>query len=146
RWSWGNSAERSRSPPVLRAAVPAYGWSCRFPSRTRLASYERGSGAGSHADAAALECPALVLAEPAPHAGVLTAVECPLQASLGHFAPGADLLRLINLEQGRAGVPDREEQLRVDVTTGGVTAPVHAVHSSSRTNGPSPGPLPPSRL
>ena len=162
----GELGELSRFPRVLRVTAPACGSSCRCPSLTRLANPSAGwnapdgepglqesvpragsgAGAGPYPDATPLERPALILAESAPHPGVLTAVECPLQACLGHFAPGADLLRLIDLEQGRAGVPDREEQLRVDVTTGGVIAPVHAVHSSSRTNGPYGGPPPPSRL
>src|SRR5712692_8225251 len=115
------------------------------PARRRCRS-AAGSGAGTDPRAAALERAPLVLAHSAPHPGVLTAVERPLQARLHDFAARADLLRLVDLEQGRASVPDREEQLRVDVTTGGVIAPVHAVHSSTRIIGSCADPSPPSCL
>src|SRR5258706_10238681 len=103
-------------------------------------------GGGACPSAGRLERPPLILTQTAPYAGVLTAVERPLQARLGDLAPSADLLCLIYLEQGRAGVPDGEEKLRVDVTTGGVVAPVHAVHSSSRIDASSADPSPPSCL
>jgi hypothetical protein len=53
-----------------------------------------------------------------------------LQARVDDLATSADLFGLIDLEQGGTGVPNREEEFRVYVTTRGVVAPVHAVHSS----------------
>ena len=60
---------------------------------------------------------------------VLTGIESPLQAGLTHITPAADLLGLRNLHQGRAGVPDREEQLWVLVTACRLVAPVHVSSS-----------------
>src|SRR5215813_2626803 len=126
--TWG------RRPWVLTESVGRERSAIR---RDRSAIRRDRSGAGTDPGATPLERSSLVLAQTAPYPRVLTAVQGPLQARLGDLALRADLLRLIDLEQGRAGVPDREEQLRVDVTTGGVIAPVHAVRSSSRTNEPS---------
>src|SRR5215472_17952219 len=83
------------------------------------------------ADGAALERPPLVLAHAAPHAGVLTGVNGPAQAILDRRAASANLLCFFNLEERRPSVPDREEQLRIYLTTGGNVAPVHDVHSFS---------------
>jgi hypothetical protein len=83
------------------------------------------------ADGAALERPPLVLAHAAPHAGVLTGVKGPAQAILDRRAASANLLGFFNLEERRPSVSDREEQLRIYLTTGGNVAPVHDVHSFS---------------
>src|SRR6185437_10919571 len=88
-----------------------------------------------------LQCAPLVFAQAAPDTGVLAALECPLQASLCYLAACAHLLRFIDLEQRGTGVPDREEQFRIDVTTGGVVTPVHAVHSSMSADRSVGGPI-----
>jgi hypothetical protein len=48
------------------------------------------------------------------------------------------LLGVVDLKQRGTRVPDREEQLRIFVTAGGVVTPVHEVHSFVRP-GPRPG-------
>ena len=58
---------------------------------------------------------------------ILTCFQRPLQACVSNLASPADLLGLFNLEEGRAGVPDREEQLRILVQTGGTVAPIHGL-------------------
>src|SRR5262249_44890522 len=84
-----------------------------------------GSGGGADPKAAtALDGAPLLLAHPAPYAGVLTAVEGPPQALVGDRTAPADRLRLLDLQQGRAGRPDREEQLRVLIAAGSTVAPV----------------------
>src|SRR5207248_10711285 len=82
-------------------------------------------------DAAALEREALLLGEPAPHAGVLTAVHRPCQAVVDDGAAVAHRLRLLDLQQGRSRRTDGEEQLRVFLAAGGQVTPVHAVPSGS---------------
>ena len=47
------------------------------------------------------------------------------EALFAHLAPTAHLLRLLDLEDGRTGVADREEQLRVLVEARGAVAPIH---------------------
>ena len=79
----------------------------------------------------ALERATLVLAHAAPHPGVLAAVDGPAEAILEHRAAPADLLGFFNLEERRPAVSDREEQLRIYLTTGGNVTPVHGVHSFS---------------
>src|SRR4051812_28965145 len=74
--------------------------------------------------AATLHQATLVFAHSAPDAGVLTRVERPLEALGGHGAALADRLRLLNLQHGGAGGPNREEQLRVLVAAEGMVAPV----------------------
>ena len=88
-------------------------------------------GPGAQPDRAALERPPLVLAHAAPHPGVLAAVDGPAASILEHRAPPADLLGYFNLEERRPAVSDREEQLRIYLTTGGHVTPVHGVHSFS---------------
>jgi hypothetical protein len=88
-------------------------------------------GARSQPDRAALERSPLVLAHTAPHPGVLAAIDGPAEAILEYRAASANLLRFFNLEDRRPAVSDREEQLRIYLTTGGDVAPVHGVHSFS---------------
>ena len=76
-------------------------------NRSRGGSGHPGAGAG----VAALEGAALVLGEAAPDAGVLTGLQRPREAGLDDLAATADRLGLLDLDQRRAGVPDREEQL-----------------------------------
>ena len=90
------------------------------PRRGRRRPRDRGSrgrGAGqlgaAGAGGPALECATLVLGQAAPDAGVLAGLERPLQAGVDHGAATAHGLRVLDLLQGRAGVPDREEQLGV---------------------------------
>src|SRR3954452_25231061 len=96
----------------------------RFPdSMTPRAQWARGVNAcvgigsgGRSADpqaATALDGAPFLFAHPAPDAGVLTGFERPLEALVVHGAPPADGLGLLDLQERRAGRPDREEQLRV---------------------------------
>jgi len=55
----------------------------------------------------------LVVGECAPNTRVLTGLHGPTQTFVNDFALSADGLRQFDLEEGRAGVPDWEEQLRV---------------------------------
>src|SRR6266480_1867429 len=98
----------------------------------RSAAARCGSGVGASPDAAEppLVSAPFVFAHAAPHARVLPALHRPLQAALDHRAAAAHGLGLFDLEQRWACVADREEQLRIHLTAGGVVAPVHAVHSS----------------
>jgi hypothetical protein len=79
----------------------------------------------------ALERAPLLLAHATPDAGVLARVDGPPKAVFDHGATPADLLGFFDLEERRAAVSDREEQLRIYLTTGGNVAPVHDVHSFS---------------
>ena len=85
------------------------------------------SGGGAHAGSgvAALESAPLVLAQSTPDAVVLTSLERPREALLAYLAATAHLLGLLDLEDGRTGVADREEQLRVLVEARGTVAPIH---------------------
>src|SRR5690348_5111037 len=67
----------------------------------------------------------LVLTHPTPHAGILPGFQSPLQARLGNGATPAHRFGLLDLEHGRSGGADREEQLRVLVAADGTMAPVH---------------------
>jgi len=58
---------------------------------------------------------------------ILTSFQRPLQACVSYLATPADLLGLFDLEKGRAGISDREEQLRVLIQAGGPVAPIHGV-------------------
>ena len=82
-------------------------------------------GTDSRSRGAALQRPALVLTQTAPDTMILTSFQRPLQACVSNLASPADLLGLFNLENGRASVPNREEQLRIFVQTGGLVAPIH---------------------
>lgn len=85
-----------------------------------------GVASGSQASVATLECSPLILAQAAPNSGILTRLQSPAQAFIDHAASTANRLRLFDLNQGGAGIADREEQLRVLVTAGRLVAPVHA--------------------
>ena len=65
--------------------------------------------------ALAADDPALLLGESAPDARVLIGVEGELEALGANQALTADLPRLFELEEGKSGGPDREEQLGVRV-------------------------------
>ena len=56
---------------------------------------------------------------------ILTSFQRPLQACVPDLTSPADLLGLFYLEKGRAGIPNREEQLRVLVQASGPVAPIH---------------------
>ena len=79
---------------------------------------------------AALESAPLVLAETAPDPMILAGLEGPLQALFAHVAASAHLLGLLDLEDGRTGVADREEQLRVLVEARRTVTPIHGVGRS----------------
>src|SRR5690606_6462357 len=85
------------------------------------------SAGATGARGAALERAALVLGHAAPDTGVLAGLHGPLEAAVHDVAAPADGLGLIDLQQRRPGVPDREEQLRVLVEARGAVAPVHQV-------------------
>src|SRR5690242_19283917 len=91
-----------------------------------------GVAAGPRAGVAALESAALVLAHPAPHAGVLAALERPREAVGDDGAAAADGLRLGDLKQRGTTVPNGEEQLGVLVAADRAVAPVHWNYSSAR--------------
>src|SRR3954463_6090629 len=74
-----------------------------------------------------LQRASLVLGKPAPHTRILSGVECPTKAGLDDVAASADGLGLLDLEDCRAGVPDREEELGVLVEAGCRVAPVHGL-------------------
>lgn len=56
---------------------------------------------------------------------ILTSFQRPLQACVSDLASPADLLGLFYLEESRACIPNREEQLRVLVQASGPVAPIH---------------------
>jgi hypothetical protein len=56
---------------------------------------------------------------------VLAGLERPRQALIDDVTSPTDGLCFLDLEQCRAGVPDREEQLRVLVEACGAMAPIH---------------------
>src|SRR5439155_26791090 len=115
----GASSRADRQLWTTRAQNDAP-WRCHGASRLAV-----GSGGGADPKAAtALDGAPLFLAHPAPDAGVLTAVEGPPHALVGSRTTPADRLRLLDLQQGRAGRPDREEQLRVLIAAGSMVAPV----------------------
>src|SRR3954453_6867737 len=84
-----------------------------------------GGGSADPEAAAALHGAPLVFAHTAPYAGVLTGLEGPREAFLGHGAPPADGLGLLDLQERGARRPDREEQLRVLVAADRMVTPVH---------------------
>src|SRR5690242_11109931 len=84
-----------------------------------------GGGSADPEAAATLDGAPLVFAHTAPYAGVLTGLECPGEAFRGHGAPPAHGLGLLDLQERRAGSPDREEQLRVLVAADRIVTPVH---------------------
>jgi hypothetical protein len=84
-------------------------------------------GAYARSRSAALQRSPLIFAETAPDTMILTSFQRPLQACVSYLASPADLLGLFYLEKGRAGISDREEQLRVLIQAGGPVAPIHGV-------------------
>jgi hypothetical protein len=94
------------------------------------------SGADSRSCGAALQRSPLILAETAPDTMILTSFQRPLQACVPDIASPANLLGLFNLEKGWAGIPDREEQLRVLVQASGPVAPIHGVTLLTDCSGP----------
>src|SRR4249919_274476 len=128
---------------MLAAGTAAAGWAgerrgCWRLARPRLAGpgngrgcWRLGAGADPDAGGPALVRPPLVLAHAAPDAGVLAALDRPLQAGFHHRTAPAHLFGFVDLEKGGPRVADREEQLRIHLTAGGVMAPVHAGNSSS---------------
>jgi hypothetical protein len=56
---------------------------------------------------------------------VLAGLERPRETLLAHLAASADLLGLLDLEDGRPGVADREEQLWILIEACRAVAPVH---------------------
>jgi hypothetical protein len=63
----------------------------------------------------AFEGAAFVLGQSAPDSGVPAELGCPYQAGLNDLTATADDFCVFYLEKGGAGVPDREEELRVFV-------------------------------
>src|ERR671916_2208480 len=99
---------------------------CRYgPGRKCCEGISSGGGSADPKAAATLHGAPLVFAHTAPYAGVLTGLECPREAFLGHGAPPADGLGLLDLQERGARRPDREEQLRVLVAADSMVAPVH---------------------
>ena len=93
-------------------------------------------GADSRTCGATLQRSPLILAETAPDTMILTCFQRPLQTCVPDVASPADLLGLFYLEEGRASVPDREEQLWVLIQTGGLMAPIHGETLLSGCSGP----------
>ena len=112
----------------LRLSMPAAG--SRLTRALLIPRPTASRRAHPRAGVAALESAALVLAETAPDPMILAGLEGPLQALLAHVAASADLLGLLDLEDGRTGVADREEQFRVLVEARGTVAPIHGVGRS----------------
>jgi hypothetical protein len=84
-------------------------------------------GADARSRGAALQRSPLIFAETAPDTMILTSFQRPLQACVSDLASPADLLGLFYLEEGWAGIPDREEQLRILIQASGPVAPIHGV-------------------
>src|SRR6185312_1403079 len=99
------------------------------PGRKCFGGIVSGGGSADPEAATTLDRAPLVLAHPAPDAGVLTGLECPLEAFGGHGAPPAHGLGLLDLQERGAGRPDREEQLRVLVAADRIVTPVHGGNS-----------------
>ncbi len=93
---------------------------------------DQSDGLRAQPGATALQCAPLVFGQTAPDAGILAGLKCPRDAGLGNRTAPADRLGLLDLEQGWAGVADREEEFRVFVSARSAVAPVHAVHLLSR--------------
>src|SRR5207248_4655659 len=119
-WYWPARTRRERSdtPELSRLRGVA------MVMRVRSVGKDSERSADAHS-AAPLDRAAFLFAHSAPHAGVLTGVERPLEALVGRGTAPADRLGLLDLQQGRTGRPDREEQLRVLIAAGSTVAPVH---------------------
>lgn len=92
----------------------------------------RSGGSDASANGLPLQGSTFVLTKSPPHPSILTGVECPTEALIGHRAPPANSLRIVNLTFRRTGRTDREEELRIFVTAERSVAPVHAHYSLSR--------------
>jgi hypothetical protein len=86
-----------------------------------------GSACAAGPGIASFECASFILGQTAPYSGVLTGLDGPFQAGLNHLAPTAYSLGFLDLEEGRPGVPNREEQLGVLVQAGSAVAPSHKI-------------------
>ena len=84
-----------------------------------------GNAGASAAAVTALDSAALLLREAAPHTGILAGLEGPLEARGSDRAAVADQLGLSDLGECRAGITDREEELRVFVAANSFVAPIH---------------------
>ena len=124
-------ARRADQPWVDERSGPARGSSyrsrtCRVSRADADAVRQRWSG-GAHpgTGVAALQRATLVLAQAAPDTVVLPGLEGPCEALFAHVAASAHLLGLLDLQDGRTGVADREEQFRVLVEARGTVTPIH---------------------
>src|SRR5690606_36588294 len=99
----------------------------RSPARQCRGGARQGtrSAGATLAGGAALERATLVLGQATPHAGVLVDLHGPAQAGVDDLAAMARGPPLFDLDESGAGVPDREEQLRVLVQACSAVAPVH---------------------
>ena len=84
-----------------------------------------GSGDPHPAALTAAQSATLFLGKAAPDTGVLRGVERPLQARLANRAQRANGLGRLDLGLCRAGRPNWEEELRVDVPAACSMAPIH---------------------
>jgi hypothetical protein len=80
---------------------------------------ETGSGVGS------FEGAPFVIGDTAQDSGVLALVDGPFAAGFTDLAVTAYRLGFLDLEQGRAGAPDREEEIGVLFQTCSAVTPVH---------------------
>src|SRR5665811_96623 len=125
---WFRTCEAGSPGRTQSRAEPRCGSSHDFdrPKRPRTGcDRARWSASPSGAGVAALESASFVLRQPAPHPIILTRLDRPFQAGLNDLAATAYGLRLFNLEDSRASVPNREEQLRIFFQTGSAVAPAH---------------------
>src|ERR1700712_4251158 len=81
------------------------------------------------ASGATLQGAALIFAEATPDAAVLAGLESVLQTDLGHRAPGADGLGLVDLVDGGAGIAYGKEKFWVCCQASGFVAPIHRGYS-----------------
>jgi hypothetical protein len=90
-----------------------------------------GPGEQAGAGLSAFEGAPLVVGQSAPDSRLLTALDGPFQTGVNDLAATADGLCVLDLAKRRAGVPDREEQLRVLVqaVSGSAFAPRHQSQS-----------------
>jgi hypothetical protein len=113
--------QERRGPPGVLCLLDEAPWLC---------------GADARACGAPLQRSPLIFAQTAPDTMILTCFQRPLQACVPDLASPADLLGLFYLEEGRPGIADREEQLRVLIQTGGLMAPIHGVTLLTSCSGP----------
>jgi hypothetical protein len=126
-----------RDPHTEQLSVSTCKNAGEFSRRSLLLNEAFGlCGADARSRGAALQRSPLVFAEAAPDTMILTSFQRPLQACVPDIASPANLLGLFNLEKGWAGIPDREEQLRVLVQTSGPVAPIHGVTLLTDCSGP----------